>query len=255
MKVTILGSGSAGGVPTIGSGWGRCDPTNPRNRRRRPSIMVEQAGQIILVDSSPDLREQLLDTGIRHLDAVLFTHAHADHVHGIDDLREVNRAMKGPIKAYGSAATMADIKAHFGYVFEPMDPSTQNIYKPWLLPHIVDAPFTVGPVEILPFDQDHGYCRTTGYRLGRFAYSTDVLELPEESLRQLAGLDLWVVGCLLDIPHATHAHVDKALAWAERLRPHLTVITHMSPRLDYGTLSATLPQGVVPGYDGMVIEV
>ena len=254
MKVTILGCGAAGGVPMISVGWGRCDPNNPKNRRRRPSILVEEADKRILIDTSPDLREQLLASETNHLDAVLYTHAHADHLHGIDDLREVNRAMKAPIPVYGSDETLADISLRFDYVFKPLDLSKDSIYKPWLIPNAVEGPFTAAGIEVISFEQDHGYSRTTGYRIGDMAYSTDVTELPEASMEQLEGLDLWIVGCLLDIPHATHAHIDKALAWRERLKPKHMVITHMSTRLDYDTLANSLPEGVEPGYDGMVLS-
>ncbi len=253
MKITILGCGAAGGVPMISIGWGRCNPANPRNRRRRPSILVEEAGQVLLIDTSPDLRQQLLDADVRHLDAVLYTHAHADHIHGIDDLREVNRAMRAPIDVYGTAATLDEIGTRFDYVFKPLPPDTKVIFKPWLQPHPIRDTFTVGSVGITPFDQDHGYCRTTGYRIGNFAYSTDVLDLPEDSMALLGGLDLWIVGCLVDTPHETHAHVDKALGWVERLKPKQTLITHMSPTLDYDALQARLPAGVAPAFDGQVI--
>lgn len=254
MKVTILGSGAAGGVPMISSGWGRCDPNNPKNRRRRPSVLVEEAGKRILIDTSPDLREQLLSSGTNHLDAVLFTHAHADHLHGIDDLREINRAMKAPIPVFGAGETLADIAHRFDYVFTPLDLAKDTIYKPWLIPHEVEGDFTAAGIAMTAFEQDHGFSRTTGYRIGNFAYSTDVLNLPEASMARLEGLDLWIVGCLLDIPHTTHAHIDKALAWRERLKPKQMVITHMSPRLDYETLAKSLPEGVEPAYDGMVLE-
>jgi len=256
MKFTILGSGAAGGVPMVSIGWGRCDPTNPRNRRRRPSILVEEAGQTLLVDSSPDLREQLLDANIRHLDAVLYTHAHADHLHGIDDLREVNRAMGRSIPLFASAATMREIEERFGYVFQPLAANSKTIYKPLLDPHLVEGSFQVGPLTITPFDQDHGYGRTTGFLFGqKAAYSTDVLELPDPSLALLHNLDLWIVGCLTDKPHETHAHLDKVVAWAEMLHPKLTVVTHMSPRLDYESVKVRLPPGVIPAYDGMTIEI
>jgi phosphoribosyl 1,2-cyclic phosphate phosphodiesterase len=255
VKVTILGSGAAGGVPMISSGWGRCNPGNPRNRRRRPSALVEEEGKTILIDTSPDLREQLLSADVRHLDAVLFTHAHADHLHGIDDLREVNRAMNAPVPVYGSQQTLKEIDQRFDYVFTPLDVEKHGIYKPWLIPHAVDGAFEAAGVGTICFDQDHGFSRTTGYRIGAMAYSTDVRELPEESLAQLEGLDLWIVGCLLDIPHSTHAHIGKALEWRERLKPKHMVITHMSPRLDYETLRRELPEGVEPGYDGLVLTI
>ncbi len=255
MKITVLGSGAAAGVPMISAGWGNCDPAEPRNRRRRPSILVEEGDQTILVDTSPDLREQLLGANVRRLDAVLYTHAHADHLHGIDDLREVNRAMGASIDVYGTAEMLDDIRARFGYVFEPLDPKVMPIFKPWLIPHLLAGPFRLGSLEVVPFDQDHGYCRTTGYRFGRAAYSTDVVALPEDSLALLENLDLWIVGCLTDSPHQTHAHLDKVLAWVERLRPKMTLISHMGTRLDYGRLSKTLPAGVAPAYDGLVVEI
>jgi phosphoribosyl 1,2-cyclic phosphate phosphodiesterase len=255
MRMTILGCGAAGGTPMISVGWGRCNPDNPRNRRRRPSILVDEGATTILVDTGPDVREQLLGAAVRRLDGVLYTHAHADHVHGIDDLREVNRAMRAPIDVYGSPATLDEVRQRFGYAFESLPAGVTQIYKPLLRPHTIDGPFTIGPVDVLPFDQDHGYCRSTGFRFGRMAYSTDLVDLPEESLAVLEHLDLWVVGCLLETPHATHAHIDKALAWVERLKPKLTLITHMSPQLDYDHLSAYLPAGVAPAYDGQIIEV
>ena len=253
MRITILGCGAAGGVPMISSGWGRCDPANPKNRRRRPSILVEEADKTILIDTSPDLREQLLSSETNHLDAVLYTHSHADHLHGIDDLREVNRAMKAPIPVFGTEETLTDIGLRFDYVFKPLDLAKDSIYKPWLIPTVVNGAFTAAGIDMISFDQDHGHSLTTGYRIGTMAYSTDVMDLPDASMAQLEGLDLWIVGCLLDIPHATHAHIDKALGWRERLKPKHMVITHMSPRLDYDTLTGSLPKGVEPGYDGMVL--
>jgi phosphoribosyl 1,2-cyclic phosphate phosphodiesterase len=253
VKITILGSGAAGGVPTIGGGWGRCDPNNPKNRRLRPSILLQQDGKTILVDTSPDLRQQLLSADVSRLDAVLYTHAHADHVHGVDDLREVNRAMRAPIPVYATRHTLDEIGHRFDYVFTPLDPDKDTIYKPWLIPHAVDGRFRAAGIDMLALDQDHGFCRTTGFRFGRAAYCTDVLDLPEESLAQLEGLDLWIIGCLVDKPHVTHAHVEKALEWRRRLKPKRMIITHMSARLDYAALAAGLPEGVEPAYDGMVL--
>jgi phosphoribosyl 1,2-cyclic phosphate phosphodiesterase len=208
----------------------------------------------LLVDSGPDLREQLLDAGVRRLDGVLYTHAHADHCHGIDELREVNRAMGAAIGVYGVAATLADLRARFGYVFEPLDMTTTPLFRPCLIPHEIEDRFTVGTLTIEALDQDHGYGRTTGYRIGDLAYCTDVLDFPEESLARLEGLGLWIIGCLTDYPHPTHAHVEKVIGWVERLKPKRTILTHMSPRLDYQTLCRTLPPGIEPGYDGMVID-
>lgn len=242
-------------MPMISVGWGRCDPSNPKNRRRRPSILVEEGDKTILVDTGPDLRVQLLDAQVRKLDAVLYTHAHADHLHGIDDLREVNRAMGGPIDVYATTETLAEIDQRFSYVFKPLDSSVNSIYKPWLVPHPIDGAFSAAGVDVIPVIQDHGFSETIGFRFGRVAYSTDVVNLSEEALESLRGLDLWIVGCLIDAPHPTHAHVGKAVEWAERIKPKRTVITHMSPRLDFDVLSASLPEGIEPGFDGQVIEI
>lgn len=255
MKITVLGCGGAGGVPMLSVGWGNCDPENPRNRRRRTSILIEQGETRILVDTSPDLRSQLLDVGVNRLSAVLYTHDHADHVHGIDDLREINRVMGVPLDCWGTARTLEAIQGRFGYVFSSLDTDVVPIYKPMLMPRTFDGPFQVDGLEIRPFEQDHGWgTKSTGFRIGDFAYSTDVVELPEESFAVLAGVKLWVIGCLTDMPHQTHAHVDKVLAWVERVKPQRAVLTHMSPKLDYDRLRAQLPGHVEPAYDGMVLD-
>lgn len=254
MKVTILGSGAAGGCPSIARGWGACDPANPRNRRRRPSILVEEGETRILVDTSPDCREQLLSAKVRRLDAVLFTHDHADHIHGIDDLREINRAMQAPLPIYAAAETMESIRTRFPYVLGVVEEG-QSIYKPMLVPHVVTKPFIVGGIPVIPYDQDHGYCRTLGFRFGKFAYSTDLVELPEASFAVLAGIETWVVGCLSYDPHPTHAHLDKVLGWLERVKPKRAYLTHMTPSLDYESLQAKLPPQVEPAYDGQEISI
>lgn len=254
MKVTILGCGGASGVPGISMGWGSCDPANPRNRRRRASILVEDGDTRILVDSSPDLRDQLLDADVRTVDGVIYTHDHADHLHGIDDLREINRVTRQWLPVWGSSAVLETAKARFPYAFEPMAEMGEFIYRPLLEPREITGPFTVGSIPVTPFDQDHGYSRTYGLRFGPVAYSTDVVELPEESFAALEGVELWIIGCLVDYPHATHAHVAKVLEWIDRVKPHRAVLTHMGPQLDYATLCATLPPGVIPAYDGMVLE-
>ena len=254
MKATLLGCGGASGVPAVAGGWGACDPAEPRNRRRRPSLLVEDGDSRVLVDTSPDLREQLLAAGVDRLDGVVYTHDHADHLHGVDDLREVNRAMRAALPVWASAEVLATISRRFAYVFEPLPPEATTIFKPLLVPHTVTGPFTVGGVKVTPFDQDHGYGRTLGLRFGPIAYSTDVVALPEESFAALAGVEIWVIGCLVDFPHPTHAHVDKVLSWVERVKPRRAVLTHMGPRLDYAALKARLPAHVEPGYDGMVIE-
>lgn len=254
MKVTILGSGAAGGVPSISRGWGACDPAQPRNRRRRPSILVEQGDTRILVDTSPDCREQLLDAGVRHLSGVLYTHDHADHLHGIDDLREVNRAMQAPLPIFAAPEVMDSIRRRFPYVLGSVEEG-QTIYKPMLDPHDITGLFTVGDVTVVPYQQDHGFCRTLGFRFGDFAYSTDVVDMPDASFAALAGVHTWVVGCLTFAPHPTHAHLDKVLEWIERVKPQRAYLTHMTPSLDYESLRARLPAGIEPAYDGLEISI
>ena len=257
MRVTVLGCGHSGGTPLVGKGWGACEPDNPRNRRLRPSILVQEAGTLILVDTSPDLRQQLLDSGTERLDAVLYTHAHGDHLHGIDDLRAINRAMNLPIDTYADAATWEVISTRFAYVIDVPAEVADLYYKPALTVHEIapgDA-FDIGGVHITAFDQDHGYMRTIGYRLGAVAYSTDVVELPESAFEALAGVEVWIIGVLVDEPHPTHAHVDKALDWIGRVGPKRAILTHLGPGLDYGVLRERLPAGVVPAYDGMVIKI
>lgn len=252
----MLGCGPSWGVPRIGGIWGECDPANPRNRRRRVSILVEEGDAIILVDTSPDLREQLLDAHVKRLDAVLYTHAHADHAHGIDDLRSINRLTGQALPIYGSAATIAEIRQRFGYVLTPLKAGLSgSFYKPMLEPQIIDGPFTIAGLPIVPFAQDHGFSAVTlGFRFGRFAYSTDVIEFDEAAFAALDGIEVWVVDCIRREPHVTHSHLEKTLRWIERVRPRRAILTHMDESLDYDTLCRTLPAGVEPGYDGLVVE-
>jgi phosphoribosyl 1,2-cyclic phosphate phosphodiesterase len=253
MRVTVLGCGASTGVPTIGPNWGQCDPTDPRNRRRRVSLLIETGNVAILIDTSPDLREQLIDARVRRLDAVLMTHAHADHLHGIDDLRQLNRIMKAAIPLWAEANTMAQIRRRFGYALEP-PPEPGQFYRPTLEAHEISGPFTVRGMSIIPFAQNHGFSTTLGFRIGAMAYSTDVTELDEVAFAAIAGVELWIVDCMRRAPHPTHSHLDKTLGWIERVRPRRAVLTHMDQSLDYRTLAAELPQGVEPGQDGLVID-
>lgn len=251
----MLGCGPSWGVPKIGGGWGACDPLNPRNRRSRVSVLVEEGAATLLIDTSPDLREQLLAARVQRIDAVLYTHTHADHLHGIDDLRSVNQLMQSAVPVHASAASLAEIDRRFGYVFAPLQPGRQSIYyKPVLEPHEIAGPFAAAGVPVTPFRQDHGFSETLGFRIGAFAYSTDVIELDEAAFATLAGVEVWIVDCIRRREHVTHAHLAKALGWIERVKPRRAVLTHMDESLDYATLCRELPAGVEPGYDGLVIE-
>ena len=257
MKVTILGCGSSSGTPCIEAGWGDCDPQNPKNRRMRPSIMVETAGKRLLVDTAPDLREQLLRAEVTHLDGVILTHGHADHLHGIDDIRSVNRRMGAAIDLWADAETLRTVAERFAYVVAPLREGATAYYKPTLVPHtfVPGTPFAVAGIGAVAFEQDHGYSRTQGLRFGPLAYTTDLVHLPEEGIAALAGVDTWIVGAFSWKPHPTHLHVDAVLELRERIKPRHTVITHMSHKIDYQALSDYLPDGVSAGYDGMVVEV
>ncbi len=256
MKVTILGCGPSGGVPLVGGNWGVCDPANPKNRRRRPSILIEADGFNLLVDTSPDLRDQLLDAGTGRVDAVLYTHEHADHVMGIDDLRGVWRATRRIIDVYAAADVLDSLTRRFAYIFEGDRDTEMEMYRPICRGHVIDGALTLGPfAEILPLEQDHGICPSLGFRFGDFAYSTDVMRLDDAAFAALEGIDTWLVDAYRRRPHPTHAHLDLTLSWIDRLRPRRAILCHMGAEMDYQTLRRELPPGVEPGYDGMVIEV
>jgi phosphoribosyl 1,2-cyclic phosphate phosphodiesterase len=258
MRVTVLGCGGSGGVPTVGNEWGRCDPANPKNRRRRVSILIEGQGQTILVDTSPDLRAQLLDAQVDHLDAVLYTHDHADHAHGIDDLRFLRRD-KGmpPVPCYGTRETLETLKTRFSFAFNQSKMGSGILYKPYARAVELDGqPFRIGVLEVVPFSQDHGHGTwSTGYRVGNMAYSTDVVNIPDESWAALENLDLWVVDALRWEPHPTHTHFDRTIEWIARARPKRAVLTHMNHFMDYEEVRRRCPPGVEPGWDGMIVEI
>lgn len=259
-RATILGCGSSGGVPRIGTMWGACDPTNGKNRRLRCSILVERLGKprntTALIDSSPDVREQLLSVRCEALDGVLYTHDHADHTHGIDDLRMVAYAMKKRLDVWADAQTLASLTARFAYCFEKPAGSS---YPPILTAHTIEPPQPVriegpsGPIELMPFEQVHGDIATLGFRIGKLAYSPDVSDICDASAAMLEGLDVWIVDALRYIPHPSHFSVKQALEWIRRLQPKRAILTHMTTDLDYEALRRELPDNVEPAYDGMVI--
>jgi phosphoribosyl 1,2-cyclic phosphate phosphodiesterase len=234
----------------IGCDCAVCRSDDPRNKRRRVSLLVEHQGTAILVDSSPDLRLQMLDAGIRRLDAVLYTHGHADHVHGLDDLRAINYHMNSALDAYGTAETLESIRQRFPYAFG----HPRNYWqRPSLTPRPIAAAatFQIGAITVQAFRQGHGRGMTTGYRFGPAAYSTDTDALDQKAFACLEGVALWVVDCLGYQPHPTHAHLARTLEWVERVRPTCAVLTHMSHQFDYASLAAELPAGIVPGVDGL----
>jgi phosphoribosyl 1,2-cyclic phosphate phosphodiesterase len=257
MRVTLLGCGGSQGVPNSAGDWGHCDPADPRNRRRRPSVLVEtetQAGQLrtILVDTGPDLREQLIGARASWIDAVLYTHVHADHVHGIDDLRAINKAMGRPIPIWATPAVLAVVQQRFSYALEGGE---GGFYRPTLLPNAFEGPFEAAGVAVVPFAQDHGFTTTTGFRIGDFAYSTDVVQLDEAAFAVLDGVTTWIVDCCRLTPHPTHSHLERTLDWIRRVGPKRAVLTHMDGSLDYTELAVRLPAGVEPGQDGLLLEV
>jgi len=261
LTLRILGCGSSGGVPRVGSGWGACNPEDPRNRRRRCSILVERASEngrtTLLVDTSPDLREQLIDADVRRLDGVLYTHAHADHTHGIDDLRPLVIAMRGRIPVYADALTRSLLTTRFGYCFETPPGSA---YPPILdlRDLLIDGDLTLegegGPVRVESLPVEHGNETALGFRFGQAAYMPDVSLIPEASLARLHGLDLLIIDALRDTPHPTHFSVSDALALIATVKPRRAVLTNLHTDLDYATLAARLPEGVVPAYDGMSLS-
>ena len=249
MKMTILGCGTSGGVPRIGRQWGDCDPNEPKNRRRRVSILVQRGATNVIVDTSPDFREQCLDAGIDHLDAVLYTHDHADHTHGIDDLRGFFYLKRSPIPAYGDAQTLSVLNQRFPYVFD----GTHG-YPAIAEAREINGALKIGELDVMPFRQGHGPITSLGFRFGPLAYSTDLDALDEAAFAALEGIDIWIVDALRYDPHPTHAHLERTLAWIERVAPRRAILTHMNWEMDYQTLRRQLPAGVEPAYDGLAIE-
>lgn len=252
MKLRILGCGTSSGVPRIGNDWGACDPTNPRNRRLRVSILIETEAARILVDTGPDLREQLLAADVSDVDAVIWTHDHADHCHGIDDLRQVYHARRRPMRGLARAATLDSLVARFGYAFRG-----SGGYPPTIAGEILPDVLTIGDITVRVVDQPHGSILSAGLRFdsarGSIVYATDCNILTEDMQSLYHSADVLVIDALRRAPHPSHPTLAQALDWIGRLRPGRAILTHMDQSMDYATLCAELPAGIEPGYDGLEV--
>ncbi len=251
MKITVLGCGSSLGVPALKYGWGMCDPKNPKNRRTRSSIMIENAGTTILVDASPDLREQLLRLGDKNIDALLFTHAHFDHTNGINELRPYFLKNNTSLDIFADSETLAELQQNFSYLFQH---SSHDIYDSYLKAHeIAVGKFSIKNISGICFEQDHGFSKSLGFRIENFAYCTDVTNISDFSI--LKNLDVWIVDCLnSDEKRPTHANLELVLQWIEKIHPKKTFLTHMDTSMDYDRLMKSLPSNVEPAYDMMVLH-
>ncbi len=257
-RFTILGCGSSGGVPRLGGNWGDCDPNNPKNHRRRCSLLVEREtyGGVtrVLIDTSPDLRSQLLDAGVGALDAVVYTHDHADHVHGLDDLRMIVFNMRKRVPVWATGSTQNTLLSRFGYAFVQPEGSP---YPPILDINTINGDIVIdgagGAITLKPFEVNHGSIDSLGFRIDDLAYLPDVAKIPDESWAMLENLDCWIVDALRRDPHPTHTHLQQSLDWMERVRPRRGILTNMHNDLDYQTVEDETPDYITPAYDGMVI--
>jgi phosphoribosyl 1,2-cyclic phosphate phosphodiesterase len=259
LRATILCCGSSGGVPRLDNLWGACDPSNPRNVRRRCSLLLEridgEAVTRVLIDTSPDMRAQLLDAGVSWLDGVVFTHAHADHMHGIDDLRMIVHNRRARLPVWADAETSDALIGRFAYAFVQ---AAGSLYPPILDLTALDGAFAVdgpgGPIPFQPFRVEHGRSDSLGFRVHGLAYLPDVSEIPEAAWPVLAGLDCWILDALRYRPHPTHVHLARSLEWIARAAPRRAILTNMHNDLDYATLDAETPPNVTPAYDGMRLD-
>ena len=259
LRLTILGCGSSGGVPRLGGHWGVCDPSNPKNIRKRCSLLVERVTDVgttrVLIDTSPDMRQQLLDAGVGNLDAVVYTHSHADHVHGLDDLRMIVFNQRARLPVYADRPTLDALTARFGYAF--VQPPGSD-YPPILDMYRIDGPFEItgagGPIEFKPFEVEHGRIHSLGFRIGNAAYLPDVSDIPSETWPALEGLDMWILDALRYKPHPSHTHLEQSLKWIAKSGTKRAVLTNMHIDLDYAAVAAETPENVSPAYDGMIIR-
>ena len=262
LRITILGSGSSGGVPRVGGDWGLCDPENPRNRRRRCSLLLEQAQgngvTRVLIDTSPDLREQMLSADVRDIDGVWYTHEHADHTHGIDELRGFYLRTEKRVPVWADAPTAAMLMSRFSYCFVQPDGSD---YPPILHHHLIEPGKRLatvgagGALTTIPFQVNHGNINALGFRIGAVAYTPDLNDVPDQSHKHLENLDLWIVDALKRTPHPSHFSLPETLAWIERMRPKRAILTNMHIDMDYAKLCEELPKNVEPAYDGMKFDI
>ena len=263
MRFTILGCGSSPGVPRITGDWGACDPFNPKNRRRRASLLIERISNdggktTVVIDTVPDFRDQMITSSVKSLDGVVYTHAHADHIHGIDDLRGFWLEQKRLMDVFADAYTLQRLRDGFGYIF---DKPTDSFYPPIVLAHEITHGETFelsgngGAIRFDPLTQIHGSILSLGFRIGNFAYCSDVSDFPEQTLASMQGLDVLVIDALQYRPHPSHLSLDEALNWIDRLKPTRSILTHMHTPLDYETVAAAMPAGVEPGFDGLCVEI
>lgn len=262
LRITILGSGSSGGVPRVGGDWGLCDPENPKNRRRRCSLLLEQAQgngvTRVLIDTSPDLREQMLSADVRDIDGVWYTHEHADHTHGIDELRGFYLRTEKRVPVWADAPTAAMLMSRFSYCFVQPDGSD---YPPILHHHLIEPGKRLatvgagGALTTIPFQVNHGNVNALGFRIGAVAYTPDLNDVPVQSRKHLENLDLWIVDALKRTPHPSHFSLPETLAWIERMRPKRAILTNMHIDMDYAKLCEELPKNVEPAYDGMKFDI
>lgn len=258
LRFTILGCGSSGGVPRVGGIWGACDPENPKNRRLRCSLLVERVDgdetTRVLIDTTPDMRQQLLAAEVGTLDAVIYTHDHADHTHGIDDLRMVVFNRRSRLPVWADPATQNALLLRFGYAF--VQPEGSN-YPPILDMHTIRGPLVIdaagGPIEMTPIPVRHGGIDALGFRIGDLVYMPDVNEIPEAAWDHLGNLDCWIIDTLRYTPHPSHAHLDMALGWIARAAPRRAVLTNLHIDLDHDTVARETPDHVMPAFDGMVL--